>query len=112
MHVSVMEMDSSDVIAQVLGRLPVVDIRWRHPHLVQAKSRGLEEGAPPGQEYQVEVQLRRVGGKKGGSGLARVYAPRFPKVPCCLSCHLGYKSVSYSLVPLEHKPLVRSCTRS
>ena len=28
----------------------------------------------------MEVQLRRVGGKKSGSGLARVYAPRFPKV--------------------------------
>lgn len=65
---------------QVLERLPVVDIRWRQPHLVQAKPRGLEGGTPPGQEYQVEVQLRRVGGKKSGSGLARVYAPRFPKV--------------------------------
>lgn len=69
---------------QVLERLPIVDIRWRHPHLVQAKPKVLEGGAeggvPPGQEYQVEVQLRRVGGKKSGSGLARVYAPRFPKV--------------------------------
>ena len=69
---------------QVLERLPVVDIRWRHPHLVQAKPKALEGGiegaAAPGQEYQVEVQLRRVGGKKSGSGLARVYAPRFPKV--------------------------------
>lgn len=64
----------------MLERLPVVDIRWRHPHLVQAKPKGLEGGASPGQEYQVEVQLRRVGGKKSGSGLARVYAPRFPKV--------------------------------
>lgn len=58
----------------------MVDIRWRHPQLVQAKTKGLEEGTPPGQEYQLDVQLRRVGGKKSGSGLARVYAPRFPKV--------------------------------
>ena len=69
---------------QVLERLPIVDIRWRHPHLVQAKPKalegGAEGGASPGQEYQLEVQLRRVGGKKSGSGLARVYAPRFPKV--------------------------------
>ncbi len=64
----------------MLERLPVVDIRWRHPQLVQAKTKGLEEGTPPGQEYQLDVQLRRVGGKKSGSGLARVYAPRFPKV--------------------------------
>ena len=65
---------------QVLERLPLVDIRWRHPQLVQARPKGLEEGSPPGQEYQLDVQLRRVGGKKGGSGLARVFAPRFPKV--------------------------------
>lgn len=57
----------------------MVDIRWRHPHLTQAKPKGLEEGAP-GQEYQLDVQLRRVGGKKAGNGLARVFAPRFPKV--------------------------------
>lgn len=77
---------------QVLERLPVVDIRWRHPHLIQAKPKGLEEGTPPGQEYQLDVQLRRVGGKKAGNGLARVFAPRFPKVahkpsclmPCCM----------------------------
>lgn len=76
-----------DYALQVLERLPVVDIRWRHPHLTQAKPKGLEEGAPPGQEYQLDVQLRRVGGKKAGSGLARVFAPRFPKVaykPFCL----------------------------
>ena len=69
---------------QVLERLPIVNIKWRHPHLVQAKPKALEGGAdggaPPGQEYQIEVQLQRVGGKKSGSGLARVYAPRFPKV--------------------------------
>ena len=94
---------------QVLGRLPVVDIRWRHPHLVQAKSRGLEEGAPPGQEYQVEVQLRRVGGKKGGSGLARVYAPRFPKVPCCQShCPLLFL-ISQSVVPLDITYILNFC---
>ncbi len=65
----------------------MVDIRWRHPHLIQAKPKGLEEGTPPGQEYQLDVQLRRVGGKKAGNGLARVFAPRFPKVahkPYCL----------------------------
>ena len=77
---------------QVLERLPIVDIRWRHPHLVQAKPKALEGsaegGAPPGQEYQVEVQLRRVGGKKSGSGLARVYAPRFPKVSRALPPHV------------------------
>ena len=66
-------------LLQVLERLPVVDIRWRQPRLVQAKPKGLEGGAPPGQEYQLDIQLRRVGGKKAGSGLARVYAPRFPK---------------------------------
>ncbi|KAL0039926.1 hypothetical protein WJX77_011783 [Trebouxia sp. C0004] len=70
--------ESSEVM-QVLERLPVVDIRWRHPHLIQAKPKGLEEGTP-GQEYQLDVQLRRVGGKKAGNGLARVFAPRFPKV--------------------------------
>ena len=70
---------------QVVERLPVVEVRWRHPHLVQAKPKGLEEeDTVAGQEYQVEVQLRRVGGKKGGSGLARVYAPRFPKVGFCM----------------------------
>ena len=74
-----------------------MDIRWRHAHLIQAKPKGLEEGTPPGQEYQLDVQLRRVGGKKAGNGLARVFAPRFPKVAhksllslgCHVACALG-----------------------
>ena len=53
---------------------------------MQAKAKDIEEGRPPGQEYQLDVQLRRVAGKKGGSGLARVYAPRFPKVRPCARC--------------------------
>ena len=58
----------------------MVNIAWKHPKLVQAKSSGSNEGSPAAQEYQLDVQLTRVAGKKAGSGLARVYAPRFPKV--------------------------------
>lgn len=63
---------------QVLDRLPIVDIRWKVPQLKSKK--GAEEGQPGIQEYELDVQLKRVAGKKGGAGLARVYAPRFPKV--------------------------------
>ena len=63
---------------QVLDRLPIVDIRWKAPQLKTKK--GSEEGQPAIQEYELDVQLKRLAGKKGGAGLARVYAPRFPKV--------------------------------
>lgn len=32
------------------------------------------------QRYMVEVDLRRLSGSRGGSGLSRAYTPRFPKV--------------------------------
>lgn len=61
-----------------------MDIRWKVPQLKSKK--GSEEGHTTIQEYQLDVQLRRLAGKKGGAGLARVYAPRFPKV--CFYCWL------------------------
>ena len=73
------------ICLQVLERLPVVNVAWKHPKLVQAKSNRSSEGSPAGQEYQLDVQLTRVAGKKAGSGLARVYAPRFPKVSSAIN---------------------------
>lgn len=65
---------------QVLERLPVVNVKWRQPKPVRAKGSSPSEETPAAEEYQLDVQLTRVAGRKAGSGLARVYAPRFPKV--------------------------------
>ncbi len=68
----------SYVVDQVCARLPIVDVTCEAPKLQQGgeESQGPESDA---REYSVRVRLRRIRGGHG-SGLPRVYAPKFPKV--------------------------------
>lgn len=88
-HYSWNRLQAESVLAdmQVLERLPMVEVQWRHPQLRSKK--GSEGGQAALQEYQLEIQLKRVSAKRG-PGLSRVYAPRFPKVGLCITCSAAY----------------------
>lgn len=60
--------------------------------------KGSEEGQPAMQEYELDVQLKRLAGKKGGAGLARVYAPRFPKVGLSVLYSLEYANIKHNCI--------------
>jgi hypothetical protein len=66
---------------QVCERLPVVDMQWTlnadGKSGTAAPNPANEAGVP---QQMLEVRLTRRGARKSGPGLARVYAPRFPKV--------------------------------
>ena len=77
----------------MLERLSLVDVQWKAPAHVSARSApqgGKEFADGKGSsgeslhcQYELEVELKRVGfrgGRSAGAGAPRVYAPRFPKV--------------------------------
>ncbi|KAK9814715.1 hypothetical protein WJX72_010327 [[Myrmecia] bisecta] len=67
---------------KVCERLPLVEVSWQQPRLQAQHAQHHEAGTGEAgaAQYVVDVQLRRLAGKRSGAGPARVYAPRFPKV--------------------------------